>query len=155
MTNVSDSTDRYEHSIVNHVGQCVADLDRSRAFYCELLGFEVERELPLADDVVSDFLAVDRPVGMLAVYLRRGDFVLELLHFDRPGNPEPVARPFNQPGLTHLSISVNDFERVIDQVPGYGGTIVNRSSMASIVRDPDGQLLELLPMSYRRRLDGA
>lgn len=155
MSDSTGSDPRYQDPIVNHVGQCVADLGVAQAFYCDLLGFEVERELPLPDDIVSDFLAVDRPVGMLAVYLRRGDFVLELLHFDRPGNPAAADRPFNQPGLTHLSISINDFERVIDRVTEYGGAIVNRSPMASIVRDPDGQLLELLPMSYRRRLDGA
>ena len=156
---MSDSTDdpdgRYDRPLVNHVGQCVADLDESRRFYCELLGFEPEREMALPDEVAGPFLGVDAPVGLTVVYLRRGAFVLELLHFDRPDNPGAADRRFNEPGLTHLSVSVNDLEAVVARVADLGGTVVSSSPMAAIVRDPDGQLLELLPMSYRRRLDGS
>ena len=30
-------------STFNHVGQCVTDLERSKRFHCELLGFTLER----------------------------------------------------------------------------------------------------------------
>ena len=132
--------------VVNHVGLCVADLERSRDFYEDVLGFVVDRELQVPDAAAGPFLAVEAPVGLTALYLRRGPFVLELLHFDRPGNPEPSARVFNEPGLTHLSFSVADLAAALDRTQDAGGEVVTRfGDAAAIIRDPDGQLLELLP----------
>lgn len=140
--------------VVNHVGLCVHDLDRARDFYTEVLGFVVDRELTVPDQGSSYLLSVEPPVGLTAVYLDRGPFTLELLHFDRPGNPVADERPFNQPGLTHLSFSVEDLDTSLALVPELGGEVVTViPGAAAIVRDPDGQTLELLPMSYRATLD--
>jgi lactoylglutathione lyase len=141
-------------AVVNHVGLCVNDLDRARDFYVELFGFTVDRELTVPDQSSAYLLSVEPPVGLTAVYLQRGPFTLELLHFDRPGNPVAGERPFNQPGLTHLSFSVDDLDAAVALVPELGGEIVTEiPGMAAIVRDPDGQTLELLPMSYRASLE--
>ena len=34
----------------NHLGQCVTDLERSKRFYCELLGFTFQREIKPPDE---------------------------------------------------------------------------------------------------------
>jgi lactoylglutathione lyase len=136
--------------VVNHIGLATADLARSRRFYVELLGFVPERDLTVPDEASGPLLGVEPPVNLTASYLRRGAFVLELLWFDRPGNPPPRERPFTEPGLTHLSLSVDDLAGVVEQVPAFGGEVVFSSPMAAMVRDPDGQLVELLPMSYRQ-----
>jgi catechol 2,3-dioxygenase-like lactoylglutathione lyase family enzyme len=136
------------------VGHCVTDLERSIRFYTELLGFEVERELVVEDGPAGALLSVEAPVGLRAVYLRAGPFVLELLHFDRPGNPGRAVRVFNEPGLTHLSVCVEDLGPLLEQVEHLGGSIVKSMlPMAAMIKDPDGQLLEILPMSYRWGLD--
>jgi lactoylglutathione lyase len=142
-----------DEPVVNHVGQCTADLARATRFYVELLGFEVERELEIADGVAQPLLGIEPPIGLRAVYLRRGGFVLELLRFERHGNPPAAKHVINEPGLTHLSISVADVQSVVDRVPGFGGTVLASLPIATMIRDPDGQLLELLPMSYRHRVD--
>jgi len=140
-------------SVVNHVGHCVTDMDRSVRFYTELLGLEVGWEITVPDDPTGALLDIPAPVGLRAVYLRAGEFVLELLHFDRPGNPAPARRVFNEPGLTHISICVDDPAVVVERVAEYGGSVAGSMlPMAAIIRDPDGQLVELLPMSYRERL---
>ncbi len=61
----------------------------------------------------------------------------------------------NEPGLTHVSLSVDDIDEVCARVPAYGGEVVESSNIgaAVFIRDPDGQLVELLPMAYRRHLD--
>ena len=61
----------------------------------------------------------------------------------------------NEPGLTHISLSVEDLDGVLARVPDYGGDVVKNSNIGfgAFIRDPDGQLVELLPMEYRRRLD--
>jgi lactoylglutathione lyase len=148
LTHVSD-----DGAVVNHVGQCVADAARSTRFYVELLGFEVDRVLDVPDEGTSALLSVPAPVGLTATYLRRGDFQLELLVFARPGNPPYRPREMSEPGLTHLSFSVDDLDASLARVEELGGQIVTRlSRAAAMVRDPDGQLLELLPMSYRQGL---
>ena len=139
--------------VVNHVGTCVADLDRARTFYEAVLGFEVERELHVPDAGSGPFLSVEPPVGLTAVYLRRGSFVLELLHFDRLGNPTARPRPFNEPGLTHISLSVTDVEATAALAVDHGGELVTNLHGSVLVRDPDGQIIELLSMDYRRRIE--
>ena len=137
----------------NHVGQCVTDLDRARRFYVELFEFEEVRELHPPDDPSAKLLRLDPPLGMTALYLQRGAFVLELLHFS--GNPalEYRARVMNEPGLTHLSLSC-DLERVVPRVAELGGEVLADTDigLGVFVRDPDGQLLELLPLAYAERL---
>lgn len=142
-------------SVVNHIGLCVTDLARSRRFYEELLGFTFQRELPVPDDPAGKLLQVAPPVGMTAVYLERGEVVLELLHFDREGNAPARERSFTEPGLTHLSFSVDDVDAACTRARELGGEVLddtNLGGMAVMIRDPDGQLLELLPMSYRDSL---
>jgi lactoylglutathione lyase len=138
----------------NHLGHCVRDLARSRRFYEELLGFEVERELHPPDDPSSTLLRLPKPLGMTALYLRRDGLVLELLHFES-GTTPARERVMNEPGLTHVSVSVDDVDAVCARVAEYGGEVVADTNIgvAIFIRDPDGQLLELLPMSYRDHLD--
>lgn len=143
-----------DHIAFNHVGQCVTDLARSRRFYEELLGFTVERELHPPDDPSSTLLRLPQPLGMTALYLRRDGLVLELLHF--AGGTQPAReRVMNEPGLTHVSLSVDDIGAVCEQVRGYGGEVLEDTDIGYgiFIRDPDGQLIELLPMSYREQLD--
>lgn len=133
-------------NIVNHVGLCVADLAVARRFYEELLGFTFERQLDVPDEPADRLLQVSAPLGMTAVYLRLGDFVLELMRFERPDNPPARARVMNEPGLTHLSVGVDDVPAVARRAAEYGGSMVAGTDVgpAVFIRDPDGQLIELL-----------
>jgi catechol 2,3-dioxygenase-like lactoylglutathione lyase family enzyme len=141
-------------SVINHVGNCVTDLDRSIRFYTEVFGFVEERRLQVPDSPSDRLLRVEPPVGLTAVYLRKEQFILELIHFDRPGNPPARERVMNEPGLTHLSFSVDDVPATAQKAADLGGQVLVDTDVgaAVFVRDPDGQLLELLPMSYRRSL---
>jgi lactoylglutathione lyase len=144
-------------SAFNHVGQCVTDLDRSKRFYCELFGFTLEREINPPDESSARLLSLSEPMGMTAAYLVRDGLVLELLHFSAVGQTQPFrARGMNEPGLTHISLSVDNIDAVCARIPEFGGEVVESSNIgaAVFVRDPDGQLLELLPMTYRTHLEG-
>ncbi len=131
---------------VTHVGLCVADLERSRRFYVDAFGFAEVRTLQPPDGVCSTLLQVPRPVGLTAVYLTRNEFVLELLHFERPGNPAARQRSMAEPGLTHLSFTTDDLPGTLAAVAALGGEVLTDTDVgvAVMVRDPDGQLLELL-----------
>jgi predicted enzyme related to lactoylglutathione lyase len=60
----------------------------------------------------------------------------------------------DEPGLTHLSISVADVRATAAKAVEYGGKVIEESDIgvALFIRDPDGQLLELLPADFRDRL---
>jgi lactoylglutathione lyase len=133
-------------NVTTHVGLCVTDLDRSRRFYEEALGFAFERDLRPPDDLTGQLLGVPSP-GLTAVYLTIGTFTLELLHFGRDDNPSARSRVMNEPGLTHLSITTSDLPGTLAKVRELGGEVVESSDigLAVMVRDPDGQLVELLP----------
>jgi lactoylglutathione lyase len=133
---------------VNHVGLCVTDLQRSRSFYERALGFWHRSDLEVPDGPAGTLLRVAPPVGLRAVYLERDGWVLELLHFDRPGHEPARSRPFTEPGLTHVSFTVDDLRAACALVAEHGGEVLEDTDvggMAIMVRDPDGQLLELLP----------
>lgn len=135
-------------TVVNHVATCVADLDRALAFYEGAFGFAETHRLQIPDGPASTLLRVEPPVGLAAVYLDLDGFTLELLHFDRDGNEAPADRSFTQPGLTHLSFTVDDVAATCDRVRQLGGEVLEDTDVggfAILVRDPDGQLLELLP----------
>ena len=56
----------------------------------------------------------------------------------------------DQLGLTHLSLSVSDLADVLAAAESYGGSVVDGtvSDQSAMIRDPDGQLLELLSDSW-------
>lgn len=143
-------------AVFNHLGQCVTDLNRSRRFYVEVLAFTPLREIHPPDDLSAKLLRLEPPLGMTACYLERDGLVLELLAFDGEGGaPLPAReRVMNEPGLTHISVSVDDIPATCAAVREHGGEVLDDTDIGSgiFVRDPDGQLIELLPMAYRDSL---
>ena len=142
-------------TVVNHVGLAVTDLARSRRFYEELLGFTFKNELEVPDGASTRMFDLKVPVAMRAAYLERDGWVLELLAFDPSATGPRRDRPITEPGLTHISLSVDDLDATCARVVELGGELLAERSfpgMVALIRDPDGQLIELLPMSYRDTL---
>ena len=50
--------------VINHVGQCVTDVDRSRRFYEEVLGFEFWREIAPPDEMTAQLIDLAPPLGV-------------------------------------------------------------------------------------------
>lgn len=139
-------------TVFNHIGHRVADLDRATRFWCDVLGFEVDRpDVVIPDGIMGPMFDIDGPVGLTARYLRCGEYVHELIWFDRPA-PEPERHSILEAGLTHVSLCVDDVDATVALVREHGGEVVSASRRAAVVRDPEGQLIELLPMTYREAL---
>lgn len=142
-------------AVVNHIGHCVSDLERAKRFYIGVFGFAEWFEISPPDQGSDRLLGLAPPLGMTASYLSLGDVVLELLAYGARtvSRPEP-ARTMDQIGLTHFSFAVDDIDATCAAVTAHGGTVLPDTNigLACFVRDPDGQLLELLPMGYRSKL---
>ena len=141
--------------VYNHTGQVVTDLERSKRFYQEVFGFTPWYEITPPDEMTAKLSCLTPPLGVTASYLILDGFVLELMHYSVPEAAAPFrSRTMNEPGLTHLSISVDDVRATAEKAVEFGGSIIEESDvgLALFIRDPDGQLLELLPVTYRDRL---
>ena len=144
---------------ISHVGLRVRDLEASKRFY-EALGFTEAKRLTIPDEIAGGPLPLTPPIGFEAVYLCNDGFVLQLLNFSgHPALDEP-ERTMVGAGLTHLSIAVNDMAEAQAAVRGAGGTVIADpgGGFACMVRDPEGQLIELIhigvrPVPHTRRLN--
>jgi lactoylglutathione lyase len=130
----------------SHIGLCVTDLERSRRFYEEVFGFRLAFDLRTEGPETPQLLRLPGPLVLDAVYLALDGLLLELLHFERPGSPPAMARVMNEPGLTHLSLFVDDMDAVLAAVPQYGGRVRDDTNIgvAVFVEDPDGQAIEVI-----------
>ena len=137
---------------LSHIGICVSNLERSRAFYCQGLGFREAGKLEVAGTPVDTLLALSG-TQLQAVYLERDGTRIELLHFREPkavGAPTP--RAMNALGLTHLSFRVEDLEATLRLLERHGAQILSDSqtenpdfrAAAIFVTDPDGTRIELI-----------
>lgn len=141
-------------TVFNHVGLCVTDRERSRRFYEGLLGFQFWWELDPPDGATSQLVGLPEPLGVQATYLVRDGFVLELMDYSKRQVHAGSERVMDQIGLTHISFSVSDLPGVLARVAEFGGAVVDSSvsAGAAMIRDPDGQLLELLSEGWLQAL---
>lgn len=107
---------------INIIG---ADLTRMRAFYCDLLGLEaVERE------------------GADALHCRLGEARFLLLAVASGSAP---AEPYPTRPTISFDLVANDLAELCERLDEAGAEFVRRSDgRSAIVRDPDGNAVELL-----------
>ena len=115
----------------SHVAISVNDLDEARAFYCDVLGFEV---LPRPD------------FGFPGLWLRVGALQLHLAVADEPVSPGP--------GFPHFALFVptDRFDATIAAVRAAGVKTIGEPSSrvdfgtpvhAAFITDPSGNVIEL------------
>ena len=137
----------------SHVGICVSDLERSRYFYREGLGFDEVGSHHVGHEFAS--LMEVAGVDLDSVMVARDGVTVELLSFRAPGwTGEPVRRPMNQLGLTHLSFRVDDVDVAASAIERAGGMVIDGTRTTLDVpgvsldfvycTDPDGTRIELM-----------
>ena len=141
--------------VYNHTGQVVTDLERSKRFYQEVLGFKLWFEAVPPEQAVAKLCSLKGPLGTKTCYLTLDGFVIELIQYSVPGVTAPYKpRTMTDPGLTHISVAVDDIWATAKKTVQYGGQILEQSDIGIglLIRDPDGQLVELLHSSFRANL---
>jgi len=131
----------------HHYGITVSDLDRAVEFYRDVLGLEVIAEFSVGGDAFATGVDVDGASAEFA-HLDAGDARIELVSYDPEGDTrnEPSL---HEPGATHVGLEVEDLDAVYDALPNGVDTLSEPQTTESgtkicFVRDPDGNLVELL-----------
>lgn len=135
----------------SHIGLCVVDAARSLRFYTGALGFEVGDKFEV-DDTFAGVMEVARPLKLISQFVKKDGVQLEFLQYVSPDHcGEPVRRPMNQLGLTHLSLRVEAIEPVVEKILAHGGqvhreTYLNNGPAGEFIycTDPDGIRIELM-----------
>ena len=116
---------------INHVVLHVADLDRSRTFYMETLGFDDRGAVP----------------GMRAAFLRcglQGLDLFEMADCDVHGGEE----------MNHMALNVDaaDVELLVAGLSEAGIDAFEMTPRNSVfISDPDGHRIEMLPINASER----
>jgi catechol 2,3-dioxygenase-like lactoylglutathione lyase family enzyme len=134
---------------VDHTAVLVADVERSRNFYVEVLGMD---EIP-------------RPKNFKfpGAWVRSGSFEIHIIGEEQAGRARAVNPGYSPPEMSrgyaaHLAFEVDDVEAASSELRAKEANIVgeirNRGDgvMQMYVCDPDGYLIELFsrtgPMTY-------
>ncbi|MCF2494988.1 SMU1112c/YaeR family gloxylase I-like metalloprotein [Dyadobacter chenhuakuii] len=87
---------------VHHIAIICSDYDKSKHFYTDILGFEIEREVYRSE---RDSYKLDLSLN--------GQYIIELFSFPSP--PKRPSRP-ESTGLRHIAFQVDDIEPAIAQL---------------------------------------
>ena len=145
----------------NHTSFTVSDLNRSIAFFRDVLGFTATPKLPRSKSVIQSITGVDEADVMIA-YLCGPGHTLELIEYLGPPNRSEVRPRPCDVGFAHIAFDVEDIDAIltlslehnvfpigqvttVDQGPNQGGKAV-------YLRDPDGITVELIqkPVTSKR-----
>ena len=139
----------------SHLGICVSSLDRSIAFYTNVLGF-IEVSRTSVGPEVGPLIEMDaQDLQLRSHFLERDHMRIELMEFDCPPPSGDSERGnFNRLGLTHLAVRVSNVQSILARVSEYHGVVLEhtRVGQADIgveliyVTDPDGVRIELIQM---------
>lgn len=137
----------------NHTSFTVSDLERSVAFLCDCLGFQVISKAPRDPGLVSRITGVAGAEVIIA-FLKAPGHTLELIEYRAPaGRGALQARPCDT-GFSHVAFNVDDAEAAVAAVARYGANPIcapvtidqgpNKGRKVVYVRDWDGITFEFI-----------
>ena len=139
---------------IHHTGYTVSNLDRSVAFYRDLLGCEVLATQEKEGGYLAAIVGYpDAHVRMAHLRVPGDEHVIELFEYVAPAGDRANVEPRNI-GASHLCFIVADLPAFYDSLLERGVTSfvsppvevdtgINRGGQALYLRDPDGITVEL------------
>lgn len=138
-------------SAIRHTGLVVADFDRALYFWCDVLGFRVQRQMDESGP------HIDAMMGLKDVYVTTAKLaapdgnLIELLHFhSHPDIPGWKGTAYST-GFTHIALTVDDLDQLVLKLSDFGVKFPappqhSPDGYAKVIyaQGPEGVLLELV-----------
>jgi catechol 2,3-dioxygenase-like lactoylglutathione lyase family enzyme len=150
----TDSVHDWQLGGVHHLGLTVADIERSIVFYRDVLGMTLVRRRPHVDnDYVAQQTGYDGVIlNVASLGIAQGSPTLEVVQYVTHGG-EPLTPATNQPGVSHLCLTVTDLQSAYVDLLARGVRFrsapvrisagPNAGGLVAYFEDPDGYTLEL------------
>ena len=141
----------------DHTGITVSDLERSLAFWHDLLGFEYSHTTHQKGKIAEEITGVAGAEISLAVVKAPGGHKIELLEYLAPaGRKKHIdLRPCDI-GHVHVALSVDDLDSVLQKISASGWKAAGQPQMLETgpnagkrvvyIRDPDGTTIEFMEL---------
>jgi catechol 2,3-dioxygenase-like lactoylglutathione lyase family enzyme len=140
----------------DHTGITVSDLERSLAFWRDVLGFELSHTAHQTGEMAEQITGVKGAELKLAVVKAPGGHKIELLEYLAPPDRKRAdVRPCDV-GHIHVALVVDDLDVVLERIVAAGWkaagkaqtlkTGPNAGKRVVYVRDPDGATIEFMEM---------
>lgn len=136
---------------IRHTGLVVADLERALHFWCDVLGFKVEKQMDESGNHVDAMMGL-RDVRVTTAKLAAPDGnLIELLCFhSHPDQPRWDGTPYST-GFTHIALTVDDLDQLVSRLMLEGVSFPappqrSPDGYAKVIyaKGPEGILLELV-----------
>jgi len=137
----------------DHTGITVTNLERSLAFWRDVLGFELSHRAHHTGDLASEVTGVPGAEISIAVLKGYGQKI-ELLEYLAPPTRKHVDLKPCDVGAVHVALTVDDLDAVLNMIAASGWkaagkpqtlkTGPNAGKRVIYVRDPDGTTIEFM-----------
>jgi catechol 2,3-dioxygenase-like lactoylglutathione lyase family enzyme len=138
----------------DHTGITVANLERSLAFWRDVLGFEFSHTAHQTGKMAEQITGVKGAELKLAVLKAPGGHKIELLEYLAPPDRTRINfRPCDT-GSVHVALTVDDLDAVVERIAASGWRAAgkpqtlesgpNAGKRVVYVRDPDGTTIEFM-----------
>ena len=129
----------------------VNDLEKTRDFWINTLGFKLHIEAKEESPYVDELLAIKRPVLTTVKLIDSKGFIIELLKFENYQVESFWSGDLKTTGLTHIALTVDNLDELVDilrkldyQTISDIKTSPNKKVKVVFVRGPEGIMLELV-----------
>jgi len=153
---IKSMNDSFRILAADHTGITVSNLERSLAFWRDVLGFELSHRTHQIGEMAAEITGVPGAELSLAV-LKAPGHKIELLEYHAPNDRKETnpLRPCDV-GFVHVALTVDDLDAVLERIAASGWraagkpqtltTGPNAGKRVTYVRDPDGTTIEFMQL---------
>ena len=138
----------------DHTGITVSNLERSLAFWRDVLGFELSHTAHQKGELAQEITGIEGAEIKLAVLRAPGGHKIELLEYHAPSDRKRAELRPCDVGSVHVALTVDNLDAVLSAIAASGWkaagkpqilkTGPNAGKRVVYVRDPDGTTIEFM-----------
>jgi catechol 2,3-dioxygenase-like lactoylglutathione lyase family enzyme len=133
------------------VGIVVNDLEKTKDFWINTLGFKLHIEAKEESPYIDELLAIRDPGLTTVKLIDKKGFIIELLKFESYQVGNSWSGDLKTTGLTHIALTVDNLNELVVKLKKQNyqpmseiKTSPNKKVKVVFVRGPEGTILELV-----------